>query len=49
MLWAPADRCQRQGHQEVSSHQILRDEHRCVKDTDQPCSIVLVRFRKGGM
>ena len=20
MLWAPADRCQRQGHQEVSSH-----------------------------
>ena len=20
MLWAPADRCQRQGHQEISSH-----------------------------
>ena len=26
MLWAPPDRCQGQGHQEVSSHKILRDE-----------------------
>ena len=31
MLWAPANRCKGQGHQEVSSHQILRDEHRCAK------------------
>ena len=27
--------------------QILRDEHRHAKDTDQPCSIILVRFGKG--
>ena len=47
MLWAPADRCQGQGHQEVSSHQILRDEHGCAKDIDQPCSIILARFGKG--
>ena len=41
MLWAPADRCQGQGHQEVSSHQILCDEHRCANNIDQPCSIML--------
>ena len=49
MMWVFPDRCQGQGHQEVSSHQILCDEHRCTKDTDQPCSIVLVRFGKGAM
>ena len=49
MLRAHPDRCQGQGHQEVSSHQILRDEHRCAKDTDQPCSIILARFGKGAM
>ena len=49
MLWAPANRCQGQGHQEVSSHQILRDEHRRTKNIDQPCSIILVRFVKGAM
>ena len=27
----------------------LRDEHRCAKDTDQPCSIILPRFGKGAM
>ena len=27
----------------------LRDEHRRAKDTDQPCSIILVRFGKGAM
>ena len=40
------DRCQGQGHQEVSSHQILCDKHRHAKDNDQPCSIILVRFGK---
>ena len=49
VLWAHPDRCQGQGHQEVSSHQILRDEHRRAKDTDQPCSIILARFGKGAM
>ena len=27
----------------------LRDEHRRAKDTDQLCSIILVRFGKGAM
>ena len=49
MLWAPSDRCQGQGHQEVLSDQILRDEHRRAKDTDQTCSIILARFGKGAM
>ena len=31
------------------SHQILHDEHRRAKDTDQPCSIILARFGKGAM
>ena len=30
-------------------HSILCDEHRCAKDTDKPCSIILVRFGKGAM
>ena len=49
MLWAPANRCQGQGHQEVSPHQILHDEHRGAKDIDQPCSIILARFGMGAM
>ena len=49
MLQASDCRRQRQGHQEVSSHQILRDEHRRAKDTDEPCSIILARFGKGAM
>ena len=49
MLWAPPDRCQGQGHQEVSSHKILRDEHRRAKDTHKPCSSILARFGKGAM
>ena len=49
MLRAPAHRCQRQGHQEVSSHKILCDEHRRAKDTHKPCSSILARFGKGAM
>ena len=37
------------GHQEVSSHKILRDEHRRAKDTHKPCSSILARFGKGAM